>query len=124
MFQRRIENEVAVDLVGTEDEVVAHAKVGDAHEFLATPDAGDGVVGIAEVEQLRARRDGALERVPVDRPGAGGEFEGDLHRCARGVFRRAHEGHCSRLREICNACSGGQERCSDIASGKHSRVVV
>ena len=34
MFQRRIEDEVAVDFVGAEDEIVAHTEIGEAHELL------------------------------------------------------------------------------------------
>ena len=49
-----------MNLVGAEDEVVALAKVGEPCEVLAAPDAGERVVRIAEVEEFRARCDGAL----------------------------------------------------------------
>ena len=91
MFQRRIEDEVAVDFVGAEDKIVAHAEIGEAHEFLAAPDAGDRIVGIAEIKEFRAWGDGAFEGVPINGPGSGLKFEGYVHGSARGIFRRGNE---------------------------------
>jgi hypothetical protein len=50
-----VEDEVAVDLVGAEQEIVAHAEFAELHQLVAPPDAGDRVVRVAEVEQFRLR---------------------------------------------------------------------
>ena len=91
MGQRRIKDEVAVDLVGAENEVVAFAKLGEVREFVATPDAGEGIVRIAKVEKFGAWRDGAFKCGPVDFPAAREENKGGLRGYARGIFWCAHE---------------------------------
>ena len=92
MVQRGVEDEVAVNFIGAEDEVVLGAKFPEADEFFAAPDAGEGVVGVAEIKKFGAGGDGASEGVPVDFPVAVAEHEGGLGGEARGVFRRGHEG--------------------------------
>ena len=47
--------EVGVDLVGDDGDAVAQADVADAPQLVGGPSAADGVVRVAQDEQLRAR---------------------------------------------------------------------
>jgi hypothetical protein len=67
-----IQDEIAVDLVGAKDEVVTGAEFTEEQEFVATPDAGERVVRVAEEEELGFRGDGELEGVPINVPAGGG----------------------------------------------------
>jgi hypothetical protein len=84
-----------MDLVGAEDEVVPGAELGEPREFVAPPDAGKGIVRIAEVKEPRAGRDGPLERVPIDAPAVAGggalQYPGNGDGHARAVLGRRHE---------------------------------
>ena len=39
-----------MDLVGAQEQVVLHAKFREPHELVAAPDAGERIVGIAEIK--------------------------------------------------------------------------
>ena len=65
-------DELAVDLVGDQEEVVVAAERGDHLELLPAVDGAGGVVRVAEDDETRLRRDRA---VPV---GPGGEMESVL----------------------------------------------
>ncbi len=63
-----VEHEVLVHLVGDRDQVVLHAQPRDELELLDREDLAGGVVRRVEEQHARVRRDGALERVGVERP--------------------------------------------------------
>ena len=67
-----VKNEVAVDLVGAEEEVVPQTEFGKARELFAAEDLCYGIVRIAEEEKPGPGRDGALQRVPINLPAARG----------------------------------------------------
>ena len=66
-----VEDEVAVDLVGDQDQVVACAEVGEAFEFGRGEDAAERVLRVAEDEDAAAGVTACLEAVPVEGPAAG-----------------------------------------------------
>src|SRR5215216_5331524 len=87
-----------MDFVRAEDEVVSLAEVREPMELGTTPDAGEGIVGIAEIKQFRLRGDGAFERVPIDFPPVTGGIDRprDSNGVTTAVFRCAHERRINR----------------------------
>lgn len=91
-----VEDEVAVDLVGQEDEVVRLAKGREVGDFLFGENAAHGVLRIAEDEDLGVGSDGIFEPLPVESPLTidfnmidGEEFHG-------GIFVNAEKGRVNR----------------------------
>jgi|GEM_PF-6049484 len=98
MRQCRVEDQIAVDFVGAENEVMPHAEFTQLHEFLAPEDARHGIMRIAEKKELGAGRDGTFQGGPVDFPALIVRIEGERHGdgCAPGIPRRAHERRINR----------------------------
>ena len=60
-------DEITVDLVSADDETAAETDLRHPRQLFACEHAADRVVGVAEEEYARARRDGPLESFEVDR---------------------------------------------------------
>src|SRR5262249_19769422 len=59
-------NQIAVDLVGTDDEVVPQADLCHTSEFIPLPYSAHRVMRIAQEKHPRAVSDGGLEGVKID----------------------------------------------------------
>ena len=110
----RVEDEVAVDLVGADGELMLAHERGEAVELATIEDAGERVVRIAEQEHLGVRlRAGGLELGPVEGPAAALEHHLELQRVTLGQDRRGHErrvdgdGRDDGLAGLARAADGG-----------------
>lgn len=63
-----IEDEVAVDFIGDEDEVMALAEIGDPLDFRRGKRTAEGVLRIAEEKQAGGRGDSAFHGLPIEAP--------------------------------------------------------
>ena len=70
-----VKDEVAVNVVRTDDQIVTPAEVGQIFEFVFPPGAADRVVGMAEQQEARLRRHCRFQLVEIPAPGAAGEHE-------------------------------------------------
>ena len=66
------EHEVAVDLVGAQNQVVLDAERGERADLVGRPRGAAGIVRVAEEHDLGARRQLGLERVEIHRVAAVG----------------------------------------------------
>jgi len=88
-----VKDEVAVDLVGDEDQVVLFAEVAEACEFCFCVNTADGIVRAAQDEELGVRLDGGFHCIEVERPCVVSvEAERDFNKLTVGVVGRAEEG--------------------------------
>lgn len=65
-----VENQVAVDFVGDEDEVVGFAEAGEALDFLLGKNPAEWVLWVAEQKDSCGGRDGVFHGGPIELPTA------------------------------------------------------
>src|SRR5690606_24640721 len=90
--QRIVEDEVAMDLVGNEQQVVLATEGAEFFQFVAAPDAGEGVVRVAEVVEFGGRCDGGGEGVPIEFPTTVTQLPGNAYGAAIEVAAGGEEG--------------------------------
>ena len=108
------EDEIAVDFIGDQDEIVAVTELGKLEDLLSGEYASQGILGIAEKEELCAGGDRVLHGIPVEDPlgileniGHGNELKSAVTMDIEEgwVHRSACEEGLSRIGE-CPACQG------------------
>ena len=120
MGKRGIQNEVAVDFIGNEQEVVFDDKRGEAIKLLPSPHAGDGVVRITQVEHFGLGCNGGSQGIPVDDPAAVGESPRGAHGAAFEVTTGGEEGGIDGGEgEVVVACFGEGES-GEIEAADHA----
>lgn len=63
-----VEDEVAVDFIGDEDEVMALAEIGESLDFRRKKRPTEGVLRIAKEENAGGGGDGTLHSIPIEAP--------------------------------------------------------
>ena len=91
-----VEDEVAMDFIGNENEIVGHTEFRELFDFRAGKDFSERILRVAQEEYLCGRGDGIFHGYPVKAPTARGEGVIDGNQLGFGIVVNTEKGRVNR----------------------------